>query len=212
MLAITTNIRGRSSTCLRRTLARERRRAILQAMKVPAIAAIMFAIGCRPAAEPPPAKEAAKEVAKEAAKEPDEVRMDGHGRVRFGASLAEVRTATSDPLDVPAHGCHVVAPTSAGTPPRFTYLVHDGVVARIDVTSPEPLAAGGGRVGMLAADLRRAYPSAIEEPHKYDPKAATWIIGPTDAAHFVFELDGTGKVVTWRAGVLPQIDWVERCG
>lgn len=174
---------------------------------------LLLAIGCRPAAESPP-PQAAKASAPAAAEPHDDavVHMDRHGRVRFGDRVADARTSAGESIDAPADGCHLVAPPSAGTPPRFTYLVHDGVVARIDVTAPEPVAEGGGKVGMSVDDLRRAYPKAIVEPHKYDPKGATWIVGPPDAAHFVFELDGTGKVVGWRAGVLPQIDWVERCG
>ncbi|HET6586130.1 MAG TPA: hypothetical protein VFG69_21880 [Nannocystaceae bacterium] len=142
-----------------------------------------------------------------------EVRMDGHGRVRFGMTLADVEAAIGERIDVPREGCHVVAPSTAGTPAKFTWLVQDGVLARIDVTSPAITAVGGGRVGSTADELRKAYAGTIvEAPHKYDPKGQTWTVGPAERAHFVFELDGAGRVGSWRAGVPPQIDWVERCG
>lgn len=143
----------------------------------------------------------------------DAVRMDGHGGVRFGTNLADVETAIGERIDVPREDCQIVAPKAAGEPPKFTWLVVDAVLTRIDVTSPAITAKGGGRVGMPADELRKAYAgSIVEEPHKYDPKGRTWTIGPADRAHFVFELDASGRVVTWRAGVPPQVDWVERCG
>ena len=142
------------------------------------------------------------------------VRMDGYGALHFGRSVGEAGTALGEHLEVPAEGCHVVAPSSAGQPPRFTLLVQDGVVARIDVRSAELVAERGGRVGMSGEELRRAYAGVpiLEEPHKYEPKGGAWIVGPPASAHFVFELDASGRVIEWRAGVPPQIDWVERCG
>jgi hypothetical protein len=143
----------------------------------------------------------------------DTIRMDGYGAVRFGMPAAQLAAAAGEAVTVPTDGCHVIAPPSAGEPPRFMWLVDDGVLARIDVTHASVLAEGGATVGMSADELRRRYPGAIlEGPHKYDPDGHTWIVGPPDAAHFVFELGGDDRVVRWRAGVPPQIDWVERCG
>jgi hypothetical protein len=141
------------------------------------------------------------------------VHMDRFRSMRFGSSVADAEAALADRIVVPSEGCHLVAPSTAGQPPRFTLLVHDGIVARMNVTSADLAAEGGGRIGMHADELRRAYAgNIVEEPHKYDPAAATWIVGPPGAAHFVFELDGSRRVKTWRAGVPPQIDWVENCG
>lgn len=141
------------------------------------------------------------------------VTMAAQGRLRFGMTASDAAAARDESLDVAAEGCHVVAPAGAGTPPRFTWLVVDGVVVRVDVTDAAIVAEGGGRVGMSADELRARYPTVIVEgPHKYEPDSHTWRIGPADAAHFVFELDGSDHVVAWRAGLPPQVDWVERCG
>jgi hypothetical protein len=139
--------------------------------------------------------------------------MDGYGALRFGMATAQLAAAAGEAIAVPTDGCHVVTPASAGEPPRFTWLVDGGVLARVDVTSAAVIAEGGATVGMSADELRRRYPGAIVEgPHKYDPQGHTWIVGPADAAHFVFELGGDDRVVRWRAGIPPQVDWVERCG
>ncbi len=141
------------------------------------------------------------------------VTMAAQGRLRFGIDAAAAARTGDDALAVASEGCHVVTPAAAGTPPRFTWLVVDGVVTRVDVIDAAIVAEGGGRVGMSADELRARYPEGIVEgPHKYEPDGHTWRIGPPDAAHFVFELDGTDHVVAWRAGVPPQVDWVERCG
>src|SRR5690349_15463387 len=92
--------------------------------------------------------------------------------------------------------------------PEGTVAPTDGALVRLDVRSPALHTAENAKVGTPAATLRRLYPDAIEEPNKYDPEGSTWIVGPPDRAHFVFELDRTHRVVRWRAGVPPQVDWV----
>lgn len=128
------------------------------------------------------------------------VRMDGWGKLRFGAHI-----------DAPASECAML-PIGAHTPDGVTGMIVDGVLVRLDVRSPALHTAENAKVGTPAATLRRLYPDAIEEPNKYDPEGSTWIVGPPDRAHYVFELDRTHRVVRWRAGVPPQVDWVEGCG
>lgn len=128
------------------------------------------------------------------------VRMDGWGELRFGVRI-----------DPPATGCEM-RPLGEHTPEGVTGMIVEGVLVRLDVRSPALHTNEDAKVGTSAATLRRLYADAIEEPNKYDPEGSTWIVGPPDRAHFVFELDRTHRVVRWRAGLPPQVDWVEGCG
>ncbi|HWB75822.1 MAG TPA: hypothetical protein VG755_12730 [Nannocystaceae bacterium] len=128
------------------------------------------------------------------------VRMDGWGELRFGTRI-----------DAPPSEC-AMQPIGEHTPEGVAWMIVDGVVVRLDVRSPALHTEQDAKVGTSAATLRRLYPDAIEQPNKYDPEGSTWIVGPPDRAHFVFELDRTHRVVRWRAGLPPQVDWVEGCG
>jgi hypothetical protein len=57
------------------------------------------------------------------------------------------------------------------------------------------------------------YAGRIEEqPHKYVEGGKNLRIKSDDGASaLVFEVDANGKVTAWRAGVSPQIDYVEGC-
>lgn len=148
-----------------------------------------------------------------AAVEPDAIGLDGDGALRFGMTLAQADAALGQPLGAPAQGCAMVVPPGAGTPPSVRWMIVDGVLVRVDVETDAVVADGGGRVGMPADELRRRYPDAVDSgPQKYEPKGRTWIVGPVDATHFVFEIDASGRVASWRAGRVPEVDWVERCG
>lgn len=139
--------------------------------------------------------------------------LSGHGGVAFGMDLAQANAALGEPLDAPATGCALVAPASAGASPSFQWMVVDGVLVRIDALTDAAIADGGGRIGMTSDELRTRYPDAVDEgPQKYDPEGRVWTVGAADATHFVFELDASGHVATWRVGRAPEVDWVERCG
>jgi hypothetical protein len=139
------------------------------------------------------------------------VRTDGWGALRFGMDVAAAKAASGASIDAPAEGC-VQLSIGTDTPEGVTWMFHDGVLARLDVRSPELRTDAGAKVGTSAAELRRLYPDAVAGPNKYDPEGGTWVAGPAEAAHYVFELDRSERVTRWRAGIPPQIDWVEGCG
>lgn len=139
------------------------------------------------------------------------VRMDGWGKLRFGMDRAAAEQAADARITAPAGEC-VMLPIGEHTPEGVAWMIVDDVLVRLDVRSPALHTAEDAKVGTPAATLRRLYPDAIEAPNKYDPEGSTWTVGPPDAAHYVFELDGTKRVVRWRAGLPPQVDWVEGCG
>lgn len=144
-------------------------------------------------------------------------RYDGYGDMRFGMDEAAFRAAwqgdLSGKLDA-AGGCSYLRPVWVKQPRDFGFLFEQGRFARYDVGSAKEVAPGGGRVGMDIGQIHALYGAAVKAtPGKYDAGAQVLrIAAPDGQGALVFETDAAGKVTRWRAGVPPQIDYVEGCG
>jgi quercetin dioxygenase-like cupin family protein len=71
--------------------------------------------------------------------------------------------------------------------------------------------AEGARIGDTDGRIRELYEGRVtEQPNKYTP-GHSLVVTPDAEHRIIFETDG--KVVTrFRAGRLPEVEWVERCG
>lgn len=151
----------------------------------------------------------------EAAAEPWTIRLDGVGPIRFGMALADARAALRDSLVVapPDGECGFTVPRDAPAGVRF--MVEQGKLVRVDVDSPGVRTAAAAEVGMSEADVRGRYPVGLRvQPHKYDPKGRYLVLQgtmPADSARLlIFETDGQ-RVVRYRAGITPAVEYVEGC-
>jgi hypothetical protein len=140
----------------------------------------------------------------------------GVGPVRFGMTVANARAALRDSLaGVPADGsCVLVAPP--GTPAGVTLMVENGQVVRADVESETIATDHGARVGHSEVVVKERYgDSLVSTPHKYDEKGRylTFVPPGPDGSRLrvIFETDGI-RVKSYRAGILPAVEYVERCG
>jgi hypothetical protein len=145
-----------------------------------------------------------------------QAQFDGYGDLRFGMSETELRQAWSGELSgPPASGdCHYLSPASQAVPADLAFMVEGDRFVRYDIGTRTPEAPGGGRAGMSADEVRALYAGHVEErPHKYVEGGANLRV--TDAAGsdgvLVFEVDADGEVTRWRAGLPPQVDYVEGC-
>ncbi len=142
------------------------------------------------------------------------VRLDGIGPILYGMAVADARAALGDTLSdpTPADKCVYVVP--ANVPIGLRLMVENGRVVRVDVDSAGILTEAGGEVGMREAGLRARYPSGFEmRPHKYDT-AARYLIYKDQAdssRRLVFETDRQ-RVLRYRAGIMPAVEYVEGCG
>ena len=176
-----------------------------------------------PAADVPPATapaaSAAPPVVPAAATPPPGMqlaRYDGYGDLRFGMSADEAKKAWGGDLNgAPGAGetCYYLSPVSSPVPSHFAFMIENGKFVRYDVGNDKETAPGGGQRGMDAGRIRELYADRVEEsPHKYVPGGR--ILRIKDSAGpgvLVFETDAAGKVSEWRAGVAPQVDYVEGC-
>jgi hypothetical protein len=140
-----------------------------------------------------------------------EVREDGVGPAKFGTPLDAAGAALGTTWIAPdsTAQCRYVRP--AGGPDGISFMVVDGLIVRADVTSDKIATSSGARVGDDEKRIESLYPGRVTvTPHKYTNGHYLSVTSATDSTRIVFETDGA-RVVRYRAGRLPEIDWLEGC-
>ena len=143
------------------------------------------------------------------------VSPDGVGPVRTGWSLAQLNAAIGEQLrptyDVNPE-CDYVDP--AALPPGIALMVERDTVVRIDVDTTGITTLEGAGVGDTEARVRELYKGRVQvQPHKYTGPVGHYLVvtWPGDTLRLlIFETDGE-KVVSYRAGIRPAVEYVEGC-
>jgi hypothetical protein len=144
----------------------------------------------------------------------DTVGANGFGAVRFGMDRDDAENAAGGALEGPAADSNACYVAHRPGQPEIAYMFDDGKLARIDVHTPGVLADGGGRVGMQVDEIRTLYAGHLsEQPAKSDPSARLLKIGgdKPGVGGVIFDVDGTGRVTRYRAGLPPALDSGEGC-
>ena len=96
------------------------------------------------------------------------------------------------------------------------FMVTDGRIARVDITDNSKITTlSGAKIGDSESKIKSLYPKQIRvEAHEYDAKGHYLIFVPKDSRDknysVIFETDGK-KVTRWRAGKLPEVQFIEGC-
>ena len=92
-------------------------------------------------------------------------------------------------------------------------MIENGRFVRYDVGNADMVAPGGGKVGLTGDEIRALYPGRVEaRPHKYVEGGQYLRVPASEGSGWlVFETDAAGRVTSWRAGVVPQVDYIEGC-
>ena len=93
--------------------------------------------------------------------------------------------------------------------PGLLVMLVDGKVVRLDVIEAGLATAAGAKVGDTEQRVRELYPDLRVEPHKYTD-GHYLVVDSNPGRRLVFETDGA-RVTRYRAGAVPQVDWVEGC-
>ena len=137
----------------------------------------------------------------------------GYGPIRVGWTVAELNAALNENLR-PAYQasdeCDYVHPASV--PRRVNLMVVKDTVVRIDVDTTGVLTDKGAGVGDSEQRISELYGPVRVEFHKYRPGGHNLIVtDPADSMlRIIFETD-SGRVVRYRAGRRPPVDYVEGC-
>lgn len=141
----------------------------------------------------------------------------GIGPVRAGMSLSEATKVLDGALTLPAGSdastCGRLAWRDG--PSGVSVMIEQGLVGRIDVISGSMATSMGARIGDSEDRIKSLYPGRVTvQKHKYTD-GRYLIVTPalaTDSAfRIVFETD-SNRVVRYRAGRRPQVEYVEGCG
>lgn len=165
-------------------------------------------VACHPDAPPPTAPPPARTPPPEPA--PLVLSWSGYGPVAFGSTLADVEHlvgAQVQPAQAPDPACGYVRFASL---PGIEFMVEKGIVTRADA------GAGVRNVLDIAVDMpfsmvQRAHPTARIVPHKYEPDAHYLVFPTPDGGKALVLEEKHGQIVAVRAGLVPSVEYVERC-
>lgn len=140
----------------------------------------------------------------------------GLGPLRAGMTVQEagagLHAALTRHPDVDSAACDVV--NWPGAPDGVSVLIEQGHVRRVNVARGDISTEAGARIGDTEERIKRLYPGLVTvEPHAYTEghylivKSAL----PADSAlRIIFETD-SDRVTVYRAGMLPQVRYIEGC-
>jgi hypothetical protein len=149
--------------------------------------------------------------------------INGIGSIRVGMTLKEAnRAEVGINLDVPgddynnidkAVSCYYAEPQ--GEPKGLSFMISNGRIARVEVRKGAITTLSGAKIGDTEARIKALYPGQIKvTPHKYTRGGHYLTYVPKDKSdrsyRVVFETDGK-RVTTFRAGKLPEVEYVEGC-
>lgn len=104
--------------------------------------------------------------------------------------------------------------TLNGWPAGIGVMVDAGKVVRVEVRRGNFATSTGARIGDTEATIQSLYPGQVTiSPHKYTDGHYLTVAptAPADSAYrIIFETDGR-RVLNYRAGVRPQVEYVEGC-
>jgi hypothetical protein len=141
------------------------------------------------------------------------VRPAGIGPVKAGMSVEAANNALGGTLAIPAKlsECDYVRPKSE--PKHLAFMVESGKVSRVEVQPGSTITtAEGAKIGDTEERIKTLYPGVEVRPAKYGT-GHTLVMTPKDGGNnrIVFETDGK-KVVSYRSGRMPAVEYVEGCG
>ena len=140
---------------------------------------------------------------------------EGFAGVRFGMTIAQAEAVLGHKLKSLGEGegnCSYYEPVDAHK--GLTFMVIDGAIARLDVQETTAIVTDtGAKIGDSEQHVLDLYKGRTRvEPHHYTGPEGHYVLvlGPDGKAQIVFETDA-GKIVSYRAGRQPEVEWVEGC-
>lgn len=147
------------------------------------------------------------------------ITIGGLGPVRVGMTPEEATVAAGYVLAVEiglfeGDSCYYL-PADPYVP-GVSFMVNNGTVARVDVLTGPVTTRSGAGIGMTEPEIRNLFPGKIQQQqHPYIEGGKYLEFVPVDEVDLnfrvVFETDPDGVVLTYRAGRLPEVRWVEGC-
>ena len=142
---------------------------------------------------------------------------EGLGQIQIGMALVEAVNMglLNERPDLRSECDFVYPAVGAGIPFGVGVMVVKGKVARIDVDTGSVTTEDGAKLGDTEDRVKSIYGDELKVlPHKYiEGGHYLTVMGDSTSAGkaIVFETDGK-RVTMFRAGRIPEVQWVEGCG
>ena len=138
----------------------------------------------------------------------------GLGPLRAGMTIAEASSALGGALVAPVEydtaGCDYA--TWRGGPAGVRVMIDQGRIARVEVDSVNVATAAGARVGDDEERIKSLYPGRVTvTPHKYGDGHYLTVNAVGDSSLAIVFETSEGRVMKYRAGRRPAVDYVEGC-
>jgi hypothetical protein len=138
----------------------------------------------------------------------------GYGPVKIGMNVEEASQAlgaklvSEGPIDTPE--CHYLRPDPAVE--GLWFMISNETVVRIEVNAPGVQTRSGVGVGDEEARVKELFPRAEVTPHKYVAPDGSYVTvwSASRKAAVRFETY-QGKVTSFYAGRVPEVEYVEGC-
>lgn len=130
----------------------------------------------------------------------------------FDQAMATAGCAFMSPGTIPGY----VPPPNSGNKSPIAFMIRDNKLARIDILGGEFQTTQGIQIGSTEQEVQEAFGGTSPLPARafIGPPYRYLTATPREEAdrdfRLVFESDGA-KVVTYRAGKLPEVDWKNGC-
>jgi hypothetical protein len=139
----------------------------------------------------------------------------GFGPITIGMTPQQANDAVARTLQVPTgltdEACDYASPRGIDS---LDFMIEGGRIVRIDVYRHDIRTVQGAGVGDTEDRIQEIYSGHVQvTPHSYTDGHYLTVIPADTVAHpylFVFETDGK-VVTTFRAGILPQVKYIEGC-
>lgn len=141
------------------------------------------------------------------------ISVQGLGPLHTGMSLAEVRALVPKLSgQAGAETAECTYARSPSLPDGVSLMFAKGTLARVDIVSGSVKSDLGARIGDTEDQIKMLYGSSVKvTPHKYTDGHYMTVRSPADSsARIVFETDGS-KVIRFRSGGTPEVEFIEGC-
>ena len=140
----------------------------------------------------------------------DTITTAGLGPVRIGQTLADAQEAAGVTFNAASTGsesCQYYTPAAGATGASF--MVVNGEVGRVDISSGPITTKSGYGIGATKEDIKSAFGSKIQESSAGDSLTFVPVTDGDNLMRVIWELDASGVVTSLRAGrtshVTPKI-------
>lgn len=148
----------------------------------------------------------------------------GYGPALAGSSQSQIERLLHQELQPERPASNTAKPAGAAsasdcrmlTPqdfPDLRFALRDGVLTRVETRSAAFKSISGVQVGDSIDRVRQVYgPRMTESPHPYFDHGRLLMVPSRDQrSALVMETNDDGRVITLRAGRVPDVTWLEAC-